>query len=62
MIVQIWRGRTPAEDRRDAGKEAHPPVSGDLTPVPDEVVADPRRSRLYARLRRRFPLRIAAPR
>lgn len=62
MIAQIWRGRTRAEDRQDSEKKARPHVSADPAPAANEVVADPRRSRLYARLRRRFPLRIAAPR
>ena len=62
MIARIWHGRTRAEDRHDIEKEARAPVSGELTPARNGAVADPRRSRLYARLRRRFPLRIAAPR
>jgi len=62
MIARIWRGRMRAADRRDSEQEARPPVSGDLTPARNDAVAEPRRQRLYASLRRRFPPRIAAPR
>ncbi|HEV2269872.1 MAG TPA: hypothetical protein VGR92_10455 [Steroidobacteraceae bacterium] len=62
MIARIWRGRIRAADRNDSEQQVRPLVSGDLTPARNDAVADPRRSRLYASLRRRFPLRIAAPR
>ncbi|HEY1890159.1 MAG TPA: hypothetical protein VGG63_07125 [Steroidobacteraceae bacterium] len=41
-------------------KEARFLLSCDPAPAGYEVVIDPRRARLYADLRRRFPLRIAA--
>lgn len=63
MIARIWRGWTRADDCLEVMKEARPLVGGAATPARnDDVAADSRRSRLYARLRRRFPLRIAAPR
>lgn len=45
-----------------SGKAAHLLVSCEPIPVRYEVVVDPRRALLHARLRRGFPLRIAAPR
>lgn len=62
MIALIRRGRTRAEDHQHPPEEARPPASGEPTPARHEVGIDPRRARLYERLRRRFPLRIAAPR
>jgi hypothetical protein len=76
MIAQIWRGGTRAEDSqvvrasRDqtpdqpllCEQEAPRLLGSDPTRARNEVVVDPRRARLYTDLRRRFPLRIAAPR
>lgn len=64
MIAQIRRGRTRAENRQESEEKEERPLmmSGDVTPVQPDVATDPRRARLYARLRRRFPLRIAVPR
>lgn len=62
MIARIWRGWMRAEERHDWKREARQPVRADLTPAQTDAVADVHRSRLYASLRRRFPLRIAAPR
>lgn len=62
MIAQIRRGPTPAEDHQHPVTETPAPVSGHSTPTRSEVAVDQRRARLYERLRRRFPLRIAAPR
>lgn len=62
MIAQIRRGPAPAEDHQHPVTEAPAPVSGEPTPKRSEVAADQRRARLYERLRRRYPLRIAAPR
>lgn len=62
MIAQFRRGRTRAEDHQHPAQEARPLAGGQATPAPQEVGIDQRRARLYERLRRRFPLRIAAPR
>lgn len=62
MIAQIRRGLTPAEDHQHPVTEAPAPVRGDSTATRSEDAAEQRRARLYERLRRRFPLRIAAPR
>lgn len=62
MIAQIRRAPTPAEDHQHPVKEAPAPVSGDPASTRSEAAVVQRRVRLYERLRRRFPLRIAAPR
>lgn len=43
-----------------SNKEARFLLGSDPAPALYEVIIDPRRARLYADLRRRFPLRIAA--
>ena len=72
VIAPIWRGRTRAEDCSGLARvlQEKPLCENEAsllagcagTPAPHEVVVDSRRALLYARLRRRFPLRIAAPR
>ena len=59
MIARIWRGRTRADDLT-SDREARFLPGCDPAPARHQVIIDPRRARLYADLRRRFPLRIAA--
>jgi hypothetical protein len=67
MIAQIWRGRTPAEDRYDFTSLLRAQVWAARflagcghAPKRYDVSIDPRHARLYASLRRRFPPRIVA--
>lgn len=62
MFAQIRRGLTRAEESQDSEREVRASVTGDGVPTRADVTTDPQRARLYERLRRRFPLRIAVPR
>ena len=55
------REQTP-QPSLPSDKEARLLIGCDLTAVRYDVIIDPQRALLYAELRRRFPLRFAAPR
>ena len=70
LVLTLYDRGSASGSKRDAnieptapsGGEAHLLVSCDPTPARYEVIIDPNRTVLYAELRRRFPLRFAAPR
>lgn len=70
LVLTLYDHRSGLISRPDESLAA-PPLSEqetrllvgcDPTPARYDVITDPRRARLYAELRRRFPLRIAAVR
>lgn len=61
-LVLTLYDRGSAEPTLPSHEEARLLLGCDPTPARYEVIVDPHRAVLYAELRRRFPLRFAAPR